>query len=140
MNEKENILIDNFLHFYLHPIYMFKNSSHIFDNEDSIKSLIKGTILTYHNNPLKNYEFVDSESNKCIQISDVFVGLFGKFTMFINSNTVEEIQKICCSLCKLQHDNLKLFRALISKSDKANEALLHTSVSWEERAKYEMFY
>ncbi|MBK5240244.1 DUF3800 domain-containing protein [Clostridium sp.] len=140
MNEKEKILIENFMHFYLRPVYMFKNSIHIFDNEDSIKLLIKETGLSYYDDPLKNYDFVNSQSSKYIQISDVFIGLFGKFTMFINSNTVEEIQKILSNLVGLQEDNLKLFRALISKSDTMNKALLFTSVSWEERSKYEMFY
>lgn len=140
MNEKENILIEDFSNFYLHPIFMFKDSTHIFDNEDSIKHIVENIDIQYFGNTLHNYKFVDSKDSSYIQISDIFIGLFGKFTMFINSNTVEDITQIIGNISRLQKENLTLFRALISKSDNMNKALLLTSVSSEEREKYEMFY
>jgi len=46
MNEKDNMLIDNFFHFYTRPLELFDRSSHIFDEEDSIEKLfIKNSIF-----------------------------------------------------------------------------------------------
>ena len=40
MDEKDHILIKDFSQFYLRPIYLFKNSNHIFDNEVAISEML----------------------------------------------------------------------------------------------------
>ena len=42
---RDNELIDDFLVFYLRPLYLFKNSKHIFDEEHKIEELLKKTSL-----------------------------------------------------------------------------------------------
>lgn len=37
MDEQDHVLLKEFYHFYLRPLYVFKNSKHVFDNEDEIK-------------------------------------------------------------------------------------------------------
>ena len=45
VNEGEGMLIDNFHNFFLHPIYVFKNSLHIFDNETEVEKIFSGLHL-----------------------------------------------------------------------------------------------
>jgi hypothetical protein len=40
MDEESFVLINDFSHFYFRPVYMFKNSTHVFDKEDSIVELL----------------------------------------------------------------------------------------------------
>jgi hypothetical protein len=135
--ENENVLINDFLQFYLRPLYMFKNSNHIFDNEDKIESLFQDVELKYYGKTLNNYRFLDSLSSDYIQISDVFVGLVGKFAMFINSKNVGEIKEKIEALNTLQKENFKLFKKIINKSEKMNKALISAAVSDNERKKYD---
>ena len=89
--EDDYILLKDLSHFYLRPIYLFKNSTHIFDNEDSISDTIKEYKILDGEDEIKNYTFVDSKTEKLIQLSDIFVGLMGKLTNYLNTSSREKI-------------------------------------------------
>lgn len=136
MDEEDYVLLEDFSQFYLRPIYTFKGSTHVFDNEDSIKDILKDYRILDNGNEIKNYSFVDSQDNSLTQLSDIFVGFMGKFTQYRNTHTIEEITADIQLMTQLQLDNLNLFIDVINKSDQKNPAFLHATDSYEEIMKF----
>jgi len=137
MNETSHSLIKNFTQFYSRTLYMFINSEHIFDKEDSIEPLIEELNITYDNFKIENYSFIDSRDNLLIQLSDIIVGLIGKFYNYINDNTLEKLRVNIKSLNGTQKDNLKLFNKLLYDSEIKNKAYIHLTISNDELKKME---
>ncbi|ASO06892.1 DUF3800 domain-containing protein [Arenibacter algicola] len=136
MDEEDYVLLADLTHFYLRPIYSFKNSTHIFDNEDSIREALGGYRMLDNGVEFQNYSFVDSQENQLTQLSDIFIGFMGKYTNYRNTRTMEEIKADIDSFSALQLENLKLFIDIINKSDQKNPAFLHATDSYEEVMKF----
>ncbi|EEI94349.1 hypothetical protein HMPREF0765_0090 [Sphingobacterium spiritivorum ATCC 33300] len=136
MDEKDYILLADLTHFYLRPIYTFKNSTHIFDNEDSIREALNGYRMLDKGVEFKNYSFVDSQDSQLTQLSDIFVGFMGKYTNYRNTHSMDEIKADLDSFSALQLENMKLFIDIINKSDQKNPAFLHAIDSYEEVMKF----
>jgi hypothetical protein len=135
MDEKNHELIENFTHFYSRTIYLFLNSKHIFDKEESIEPLIKELNMTNENNKVQNYIFVDSQGNQFIQLSDIIIGFIGKYFNFINDNSFSEIKTQLDKLNETQRKTLKLFIKILFESEKRNKAYIHLTVSNNELQK-----
>lgn len=135
MDEEDHILINNFSQFYLRPIYLFKNSSHIFDNEVEISEILSDYKIIDDDKEIKNYSFVDSQSNLLIQASDIFVGLMGKLANYINTNSRDKIANDFASFSDKQLKNIDSLLDLIDKSHNKNVAFLHSIDSYEELTK-----
>lgn len=136
MDEEDYVLLEDFSHFYLRPIYTFKTSTHVFDNEDSIRDILNDYRILDKGSEVKNYSFVDSQDNNLTQLSDIFVGFMGKFTQYRNTHTVEEIKVDIESMTQLQLDNINLFIDVIIKSVQKNPAFQHDTDSYEELKKF----
>jgi hypothetical protein len=136
MDEEDFILLKDFSIFYITPIYMFKNSKHIYDQENHIEDIINNYDIILDGNILDTFQFVDSKDRKLIQISDVFIGILGKFTSYINTNNLGDLEKSISNMNSLQIKNFKLIHQLIDKSDKKNKAFLHSVESYEGQEKY----
>ncbi len=134
-DEDDYILLKDLSHFYLRPIYLFKNSTHIFDNEDSISETLKDYKILDGEDEIKNYTFVDSKTEQLIQLSDVFVGLMGKLTNYLNTSTREEIDNDFQTLTATQQANIDLLIQVIDKSHNKNIGFLHNTDSYEEMSK-----
>ena len=126
MDEKDYILLQDLSQFYLRPIYLFKKSTHIFDNEDFISETLLDYRILDDNEEIKNYTFVDSQTNLLIQLSDVFVGIMGKLTNYLNTSSREKIDAELNSLLEIQK---------IDKSDNTNIGFIHNTDSYEEMSK-----
>lgn len=137
-NNENHTLIDSFLHYYLASIYMFKNSEHILDIEVTIQEQLASTTILDNGNPIANYQFVDSKSDKLIQLSDVMVGLFGKMTEYTNTHEQDEIIEDCSNLTPTQKNNLELLIGIIDKSHKYNTGFLHNINSNSELIKVQL--
>ncbi len=135
MDEEDHVLIRNFSQFYLKPIYLFGNSNHIFDNEVNISEIISKYTIIDDSKEIKNYSFIDSQSNLFIQASDIFVGLMGKLSGYINTNTRESIISDFEALSERQLSNVNALMNLIGKSNDKNVAFLQLIDSYEELAK-----
>ncbi|MFW5872044.1 MAG: DUF3800 domain-containing protein [bacterium] len=135
MDEDDFILLKDLSHFYLRPIYLFKNSTHIFDNEDSIAETVNDYKILDEGVEIKNYTFVDSQTNQLIQLSDVFVGLMGKLTNYLNTSSREKIDTDFVSLSATQQKNIDLLINVIDKSHNKNIGFLHNTDSFEEMSK-----
>jgi hypothetical protein len=136
MDEEDYVLLNDFSQFYLRPIYTFKGSTHVFDNEDSIRDTLKNYRILDKGSEFKNYSFVDSQDNKFTQLSDIFVGFMGKFTQYRNTHTIDEIKVDIESMTQLQLENLNLFIDVIKKSVQKNPAFHHDTDSYEELMKF----
>lgn len=139
MDEIDSILIDDFVLFYLRPIYMFKNSIHIFDEESEIQNKMNGMQLYDSDELIESYSFKESHHNPLIQISDIITGLVGKYFSYLNEINLCDIENKKSILNNIQHNNLDLFKKLIIKSDNKNRALLHSTMSQEEYSKNIVF-
>jgi len=140
MDEEDRILIENFSQFYLRPIYLFKNSNHIFDNEVAISEILASYKIIDDSKEIKNYSFVDSQSDLFIQASDIFVGLMGKFASYINTSSREKIISDFDSLSEKQLSNIDVLINLIGKSNSKNVAFLHSIDSYEELTKMNLIH
>lgn len=135
MDEDDYILLKDLSQFYLRPIYLFKNSTHILDNEDSIIEIFQDFRILDNNVEIKNYSFVDSPSNSLVQLSDVFVGFMGKFKNYINTHTIEQISDDLNKLSNIQGSNLDLLISVIDKSENKNLGFIHNTDSFDELSK-----
>lgn len=90
-DEEDGMLIKRFYPFYMQPIQVFSNSTHLIDNEveviEDFEKMEKTGIRLIN----KKYSFADSKSSRHLQISDVVVGFIGKLTHFINTNNPNQI-------------------------------------------------
>ncbi|MBU3196517.1 DUF3800 domain-containing protein [Clostridium algidicarnis] len=134
-DNEDYILIEDFMHFYLQPIYMFINSKHDFDEESTVFSLVEKLQPGYDGELITNFSQSDSRDNKMIQISDIVTGLMAKFLDFITGSNESEIQTVFQNLSEKQQDNFDKLRQLINKSNNYNKAFLHYSLSIEDRVK-----
>lgn len=137
MDEKDYILLSDLSQFYLRPIYTFKSSTHVFDNEESIKGILGEYRILDNGIEINSYSFTDSQDSKLTQLSDIFVGLMGKFTQYRNTHKIEEIEADIKLLTPLQSDNLNLFIDVILKSEQKNPAFLHSIDSMDEIMKFD---
>lgn len=135
MDEEDYILLKDLSQFYLRPIYLFKNSTHIFDNEDSISETLKDFKILDGQDEINNYSFVDSMSNQLVQLSDVFVGIMGKLFNYLNISSREELENDFDTLSKTQETNIDLLIDNLDKSHNKNIAFLHATDSFEEMSK-----
>lgn len=85
-DEDEGSLLRSFFHFYLRPIYMFKNSQIILDEELNIQEKLESYCLTLNGATLENYQFVNSKDNVMVQLSDVMMGIIARYLRFVNMN------------------------------------------------------
>ncbi|MBD2437496.1 DUF3800 domain-containing protein [Nostoc sp. FACHB-110] len=138
MDEEDHILIQDFSQFYIRPIYLFKNSNHIFDNEVAISKILANYNIIDGNQEVHNYYFVDSSSHLLIQASDIFVGLIGKLTNYINTSSREKIANDFVALSEKQLNNINFFIDLIEKSHSKNVGFLHSIDSYEELTKMDL--
>lgn len=138
MDEEDYLLIKDFSHFYLRPVYLFKNSTHIFDNEDSISELMGGYKIMDGSEVINNYSFIDSQSNRLTQLSDVLVGLIGKLSSYLNTSSRDKIRSDFVLLNSIQTENIDLLLDLIDKSHAKNIGFLHATDSYEEMSKIEV--
>ena len=119
---------------------MFKNSTHIFDNEDTIAKIVKEYKILDGPLQIKNYSFVDSKTSQLTQLSDVLVGLIGKLFGYINTSSRGIIEADLRSLTSTQGENIDLLLDLINKSHNKNIGFLQTMDSYEEMSKLEFIF
>ena len=135
MNADDFVLIENLSHFYMKPIYTFKNSTHIFDNEVEISTILEGYQILDGEEEIKTYTFVDSETSQLTQLSDVFVGIMGKLSNYLNTSSREKIDSYLTSLNDIQKKNIYLLIDVIDKSHHKNIGFIHSTDCYEEMSK-----
>lgn len=132
--EERGQLIKSFHDFFLHPLYVFKNADHVFDREPVIQRalaeyrVIDGPRIIRH-------RFADSKAKAGIQLSDVVVGLLGKFFNYAENASIRCILSLKANLNPVQRENLDLLRDISSASLAWSNAFLHDVTAMDSREK-----
>lgn len=131
-DETEGELLHDFLPFYLRPIYMFVNSSIIFDGELNIHEMMKDEQLIIEGKVLDNYQFVDSCNDVMIQLSDVFVSVMAKYLQYINE-FLDDIHKRLAVFDETQRNAFIKLNYLLELSVAENSAFWDMFMSSDTR-------
>lgn len=127
--EEANTLLDSFDKFYAERIMLFKNSNIIFDNETRISERLTGPAYETMIGAHKNYQFADSKTNTNIQLSDLIIGMIGKYFSFLNTHETHEVEQFLCNISAIQQHNLTNLKRLIDRSDAQCNAFYHYVIS-----------
>jgi len=131
-DETPNVLIDGFGSFFVQRICLFKNSEHIFDVEEVVRTSIAAMRFVDGTRTLTNYRFSDSKDEPGVQVSDVITGLLGKMFTFLNDTTASELTNMRTQLTDQQRKNLSLLETLLDHSLEENPAFAHYTLSLED--------
>lgn len=123
-DEDTGSLLQSFFHFYLRPIYMFKNSQLIFDEELSIQEKMESYCLSLDGATLENYNFVNSKENVMVQLSDVMMGIIARYLRFVNMNidNIDNIDNVVSKFDANQLVSLYLLNNILDISASENPA------------------
>jgi hypothetical protein len=124
-------LIDEFALFYQQPIELFTKSQHIFDEEKQVMDFFEKFIFMDRKAILNNFIFVKSDEYELIQVSDIIVGLLGKFMTYIDQLKLNQINFLKINLDSMQKENIGKFLYLLKQSIIESNAFFHyiTSIS-----------
>lgn len=125
LDEKEGVLADNFGLFSLARVCLFKNSSHVFDEEVEVQAYFDGRRLMSAGAPHHNHHFVRSQDEEGIQLSDVVVGLIGRLFSWANQTELHEVAEVRSRLTVTQEKNRVLLSRTIDRSLRISPALSH---------------
>lgn len=124
-DNKSQILVDEFSHFYLHLMALFSKSNHFFDEEGDIQSafamLREKDVIPEE----INYSFIDSKTNIEIQLSDVVVGFVSSLFHFLNENINLNVRNFVYGLDDNGRNNLKSFFRILNKSISHNRGFVN---------------
>lgn len=132
-------LIDSFMVFYLRNLYIFKNSTHIFDEEKSIQDEVKKFSLTENGMPIQNYEFVKSHNSEAVQLSDVIAGFLGKYFSYIKDVNDEQLELDKAGLTSKQSMTLSALKHIIDVSDDVSRGFFNVVSSEGEQRRNNRF-
>ena len=123
-NEKDTLIQEYYL-LRIHRCYTFKNSFHHFDKEDEAELKMKEITLLDGKKELINCDFIDSKTDKLVQISDAIVGILGKMFEFIDSISESEFLDLLSEATDKQRKNLKIISDLIDRAEQKHITLIH---------------
>lgn len=122
--EAQGMIIAGFDKFFIQPICNFKNSRHIFDREVEVERAMAPYCLMDEER-IVDFRFSDSKAEIGIQLADIVVGLLGKYFMFIEDHSLQELLSKKSRFTITQKECLALLRGLIDMSDEACPAFCH---------------
>ena len=122
-NEPGELIADFSIQF-LHRIYVFKNASHVFDEETYIEKVLAQFELCEGERRL-DYRFADSKAEAGIQLSDVVAGLVGRHFSYLKEHSLMELMRRRAGFTEIQLANLVRLRTLIDRSDAFSDGLFH---------------
>ena len=122
--EEKGELISEYYQMRISRCYMFKNSFHHFDIEEEDMKMMRDVRLLYDGKEFCNYDFIESTSNKLIQVADAVVGLLSNLFHFIDTTTEEEFLNLLQNATPKQKKNLKSITQLIDRSEEKHITML----------------
>lgn len=134
------IMQKNYVEFYMDPIRKYYNSKHVFDIEMEVQAKLKDLLVKFEGNKANNYEFVNSENEIFVQLSDVVAGILGKLFKYINSNSINDLRRAVNNLSQIQIDNILLIDKLRTNSNDENIGFLHSIAPYDEIRRVDEFF
>lgn len=139
-DNEDLILTKGYESLYIRPICLFKDSTHIFDEESEIVDKMNDITLVVDDATLRNYSFVKSHDNMMIQLSDVIVGVIGKMAEYTNCSSIESISQKIDGLEGVQKENLMLIAKIIASSEECCKAFFCNHASYDEISKFTLIW
>jgi len=138
VDEQAGELIDGFHRFFLNRICTFKNARHILDEEKTVQAELARFRLMNGEEEM-DVSFVDSVNAPEIQLSDVIVGLLGRFFTFIENTHSSDLVRLRDNLTPTQKQNLDTLGELINISDAVSNDLLFRVTTMDSNYKSDVF-
>lgn len=138
VNEQSGQLIDGFDRFFLNRICIFKNARHILDEEKTVQAELARFRLM-NGKEAMDISFVDSINVPEVQLSDVVVGLLGRYFTFIENTHCSELIRLRANLTATQKRTLETLGKLISISDEVSNGLLFHVTTLDSNYKNDIF-
>lgn len=113
----DDILVQEYHSLYLGRCYTFKYATHHFDYEKVILPKMREVVLLSNGKEFLNYDFIDSMEDVLVQVSDVFVGLLAKLFSYLDSMTIDDIEKMDVDKHNQALVNLAKLNTLINRAD-----------------------
>ena len=129
---RDNLLIENFVPIYASRLGEFPNSTIHFDKCDIVEKNIVELANVFCDIKTPTYDFLDSTENRWIQICDFVSGMIAAFLAFVNENDIDKINAALEIFDETQKHNLKLLTQLIRKSSTKNKYFDHISCNYEQ--------
>jgi hypothetical protein len=105
----------------------------VFDVELVIMEILQKYPVEIDNKEVRNYKFVDSTTDRRIQISDVLVGCLSRLFTFLKTVVSGELLRFVISLDHTQKINLALLCEILRKSYDKNPGFTSSINSLTER-------
>lgn len=131
-DNRDNLLIDNFVPLYACRLGEFPNSIIHFDKCGIAEEKINTFANIYCDIKKPYYDFVPSTGNKLVQICDFVSGIIAALLAFVNENDISAINAVVNSFDTIQKCNLKLLLKLMRKSTNKNKYFDHMSYNLEQ--------
>ncbi|WP_340012240.1 DUF3800 domain-containing protein [Paenibacillus sp. FSL H7-0690] len=138
---KDEYIVTDYSNFYLIKPDIFINSFHLFDEELEIEKIIN-TTSDINFKESRNFAFKDSTEDRFIQISDVVVGLLGRFFSYIeelngeleNGKIVQELIHSISKFDSIQKDNFLLLINILKKSHDKNKLFFYSENTFVQKS------
>jgi hypothetical protein len=82
---EQGVMIDSYVWEYVDAMQMAPNAFHRFDHEITIERELQKYELLEEGKPYDKYKFVNSEQDRFVQISDVFIGILSELFYYTDS-------------------------------------------------------
>jgi len=142
-DNESNVLVEEYYTLYQSRCCAYMNSYHHFDYEQVIFAKMKKSSLLIDGKAFINYDFIDSKSNKMIQVCDVFVGFMGKLFRFLDDMSFERIKSLKTIENKDALENLAKINSLINRSVDFHKMMIQNAndvqLAQERMSKLELF-
>ncbi|MBZ9763969.1 hypothetical protein LB553_24230 [Mesorhizobium sp. CA8] len=130
-DETPNVLVESCARFYVQRLCLFKNSQHILGVEEIVKERIERLSFTDRDRELKHFAISHDEPG--IQLSDIIVGILGKFLSFVCSSDDAGLMAARRGLGEREQRSLSLLNALLDRSVAETKAFEHYLLSLRDR-------
>ena len=125
-NNQDGVMIENYKVLYLERLMSFPYSKHYFDEISEIQE----DFDEYCDEVLKEnvfYEFIKSDGNYWIELSDIISGIFGSFFIFLNTHDEDAINECVNRMDDSSKKNLVMLHLILDKATNKEEKFVHYS-------------
>ncbi|SFL48522.1 Protein of unknown function [Lachnospiraceae bacterium KH1T2] len=154
---KDGVLVDNYVLWYLHLCMLFPDSHHIFDKTRQISRELKNIHVVKNDDYseinvdctngiqleneefIENYEFVDSKDEIGIQISDIICGIYGQLYTYINKKSDKELIEDIDTLNETQCECLSIIGKIHHLSDRKNQGYFYSTAPINFQSRVDFF-
>lgn len=112
-------------------LWKFYKATLIFDEEVHVKPTLEGTEIVVNGGHVNNWTMVNSMDEPLVQVSDLIVGLMGKYFVFLD-NSITDVEAVVNCFNHIQLSNFQLWQEVLQDSFDYNKSFFEMIVSLEQ--------